>query len=187
MTTKLDAINTMLSCIGYPPINTLEGTQSAFVVTAKTLLDNETKRVQLQEWNFNTEDDYPLTPDTDGYITLASNVTRVKVPQEYLSRYIVRNNKIYDKLNHTFIIDQPLRVHILFSLTFEELPEVARDYVKMCAAYKFTKRVLGSQAVCLYTQEDLMEARQALEESELDTGNYSLIPEMYTREVRGDL
>ncbi len=187
MTSKLEAINTMLSCIGQSPINTLEGTKNSFTNEAETLLDSETQRVQLQQWDFNSEEYYPLQPDIDGYIKIPENITRVKIPQIYKNQYIIRNNKIYDKIHHTFIITQPLLVNVLFSLKYEECPTVVQNYIKMSAAYKFTKRVLGSQAVCLYTQEDLQEARIAMEEVELDTGNYTLIPEMKDRTIRGDL
>ena len=76
MTTKLEAINIMLSCIGHNAINTLEGVKSAFITTAENILDSETKRVQLQSYDFNTEEDYPLTPDVDGFIKIPDNVVK---------------------------------------------------------------------------------------------------------------
>lgn len=187
MTTKLEAINIMLSCIGHSAINTLEGVKSAFITTAENILDSETKRVQLQSYDFNTEDDFPLTPDIDGFIKIPDNVVSIIYPQDYLNRYIIRNNKLYDKVKHTFIIKNQLKVSIVFALSFEELPEVVRYYITILSAYKFTKRELGSQAVCVYTQEDVAEAKQAFLESELDLGNYSLISEFYTRDIKGDL
>lgn len=187
MTTKLEAINVMLACIGHNVINTLEGVKSAFITTAENILDTETKRVQLQSYDFNTEENYPLVPDTDGFIKIPDNVVSIAYPQAYLNRYTERNGKLYDKAEHSFIIKHPLRVGIVFALEFEELPEVVRYYITILSAYKFTKRELGSQAVCIYTQEDVNEAKQAFIESELDLGNYSLIPEYYTREIKGDL
>ena len=55
MTTKLEAINSMLHCIGQSPLSTLEGTRSAFTVSAITLLDNETVNLQMKGWDFNTD------------------------------------------------------------------------------------------------------------------------------------
>ena len=57
----------------------------------------------------------------------------------------------------------------------------------MSSAYKFCKRALGSETACMYTKEDVMEAYQDLLNYELETGNYSLIPEMQTREIRSDI
>lgn len=187
MTTKLEAINLMLSCIGHNSVNSLEGVKSAFITTAENVLDSETRLVQLQSYDFNTEENYPLTPDVDGIIKLPKNVVRIAYPQNYLNRYTIRNGKLYDKLDHTFVIKQQLKADVVFALDFEELPEVVRYYIAISAAYKFTKRELGSQAVCVYTQEDVMEAKRAFIESELDLGNYSLISEFYTREIKGDL
>ena len=114
-------------------------------------------------------------------------MTKIEVNQIYLNRYVVRGNRLYDKEAHSFIIKEPLTATVVFSLEFEEVPEVVRKYVTMSAAYKFVKRELGSQAVCVYTQEDLLEARADMYNHEIDIGNYSMIPEYYTREIRGDL
>ena len=57
----------------------------------------------------------------------------------------------------------------------------------MTAAYKFVKRELGSQATCQYTQEDLMEARIALEQHELEIGEYTMIPDMYNGNIRSEI
>lgn len=187
MTTKLDAINIMLSCIKHAPLNTLEGTKSSFTVAAETLLDNETVRVQLKGYDFNTEEDYPLNPDVDGIIKIPENVLRIQIPQIYKNQYVVRDNKLYDKYNHTFNISHPLFITIIFGLTFDELPEVVKRYITMSAAFKFTKRELGSETASGYTQQDLLEAASDLLEYELDLGNYSMISEFYTREIRGDL
>lgn len=184
MTTKLEAINTMLSCIGQSPLNTLEGTKSYFTIAAEKILEDEVKRFQLQGWDFNSEDNYQLNPDTNGFIQIPSNMIMVKFPTYYKNRYVVREGKLYDKFKHTFEITQPIKVSVVFCFPFEDLPVVAQEYAKMTAAYKFVKRELGSQATCQYTQEDLMEARVALEQHELEIGEYTMIPDMYNGNIR---
>lgn len=184
MTTRLEAINTMLSCIGQSPLNTLEGTKSYFTIAAEKLLEDETKKFQLQGWDFNSEDDYQLIPDTKGIIKVPSDIYMIKYPTVYKNRYVVRDNKIYDKFEHTFKIQKPLRVSVVFCFPFEKLPEVARVYATMVAAYKFVKRELGSQAVCQFTHEDLADARVALEQHELEIGEYTMIPDMYNGNIK---
>ena len=49
----------------------------------------------------------------------------------------------------------------------------------MSAANKFVKREFGSQAAYSFTQEDLYEALVALEQHELEIGEYTMIPAMY--------
>lgn len=187
MTTKLEAINTMLSCIGQSPLNSLEGTKSYFTIAAEKILEDEVKRFQLQGWDFNSEDNYQLNPDINGIIKIPSNMIMVKLPTLYKNKYVVRQGKLYDKFNHTFVITNPVRASVVFCFPFDELPEVAKEYAKMSAAYKFVKRELGSQATCQYTQEDLMEARIALEQHELEIGEYTMIPDMYNGNIRSEI
>jgi hypothetical protein len=187
MTTKLDAINTMLSCIGQSPLNTLEGTKSYFTISAEKILDDETKRVQLIGWDFNSESDYQLNPDSDGYINITDDMLMIKLESYYMNQYVVRASKLYDKFNHTFKISKPVRVSIVFEFKFDDLPAVAKEYVKMSAAYKFVKRELGSNSASVYTQEDLAEARIAMEQHELEVGDYTLIAEFYNGQIKDEL
>ena len=86
MTTKLEAINTMLSCIGQSPLNTLEGTKSYFTIAAEKILEDETKRIQLQGWDFNSEDFYQLNPDVNNIIKVPENMIMIKFPTIYKNR-----------------------------------------------------------------------------------------------------
>ena len=187
MTTRLEAINTMLSCIGQAPLNTLEGSKSYFTISAEKILDDEVKRFQLQGWDFNSEDNYPLVPDVNEEIIIPKNIVMVKLPSTLSNRYVVRDGKLYDKIKHSYKIPSVLKASVVFCFDFDELPEVAKEYAKMSAAYKFVKRELGSQAVCQYTQEDFSEARIALEQHELEIGNYTMIPDMYNGNIRSSI
>lgn len=187
MTTKLEAINTMLLCIGQAPLNTLEGTKSYFTIAAEKILDDEVKRLQLQGWDFNSEDDYQLNPDVQNHINITSEMLMIKFPSFYKNQYVVRESKLYDKFNHTFKITKPLRVSIVFAFVFDKLPEVVKEYAKISAAYKFVKRELGSNSVAIYTQEDLAEARVAMEQHELEVGDYTLIGEFYNGQIKDEL
>lgn len=187
MVTKLEAVNTMLSCIGQSPLNSLEGTKSYFTIAAEKILDDETKRFQLQGWDFNSEDFYQLTPDANNIIKIPDNLVMVKFPTIYKNRYVVREKKLYDKFKHTYEIDTPLKVSVVFTYAFEDLPEVAQQYATLLAAHKFVKRELGAEKATQYVQEDLMEARIALEQHELEIGEYTMIPDMYNGNIRGYL
>lgn len=184
MTTKLEAINTMLSCIGQAPLNTLQGTKSYFTISAENILNTETKRVQLEGWYFNTEKNYPLIPDNKNIIHVTDDILRIKFPNY---RYVVRNKKVYDTYLHTFEIDKPLRAEVIFDLGFENLPEAAQSYIQISAAYKFVKREFSSEKPCIYTEEDVLEAKQTLIQHELEIGHYTMIPDYYNGNIRGDL
>ena len=61
-TTQLEAVNTMLSAIGETPTTDaiIAADSSADVVMAVQILDEVTKEIESQGWNFNTEYDVPL-------------------------------------------------------------------------------------------------------------------------------
>lgn len=187
MTTKLEAINTMLSCVGQSPLNSLEGTKSYYTVTAEQILEAETKRVLLTGWDFNTDECYELKPDINKHIKVTDDMLQIQQLRSYRNRYVVRYNKIYDKLKHSFEITDNIKCRVIWAFEFEDLPENFRSYIKMSSSYKFCKRVLGSESACVYTKEDVMEAYTDLQGYELETGNYSIIPEMRDGTIRGDI
>lgn len=187
MTTKLDAINSIISEVGLAPLKTLTGIKSYDVIKAENILETTVKQVCLKGYAFNNELNYPLFPDQNKEIRLAKNMLDVKIKQPYLHRYVIRNQKLYDKINHTFIINHKIMADITFYLEFEVLPEVVKHYITMLAANKFVKRVLGSKSVYAYSQEDLMEALILMETAELETGNYSFIKEYYTNQIKGSI
>ncbi|MCD7779673.1 MAG: hypothetical protein LUH05_03250 [Candidatus Gastranaerophilales bacterium] len=187
MTTELEAINTMLSCVGQSPINTLEGTKSYFTMMAENILKEECKRVLLEGWDFNTDYNYQLNPDVNNHISITDDMLLVQFPQLYRNRYVTRDSKLYDKKEHTYEITDPLKVKIIWNFSFDKLPENFKTYIKMSSAYKFCKRALGSETACIYTKEDVQEAYTDLLGYELETGNYTIIPEMRTRIIRGDI
>ena len=184
MKTKLDAINQMLSCIGQAPLNTLEGTQSYFTISALQILEDMSESCQLEGWDFNTDEDYELKPDNNNYIHINNDMLSVKVATLYKNRYTIRGSKVYDKYNHTFKITEPIRAKVIFKLDFEDLPQAAKNYVTISAAYKFIKRELGTKESALYTQEDVIQARITLMEYESDIGSYTMIPEMYNGTIQ---
>lgn len=184
MTTKLEAINTILSCIGQAPLNTLEGTRSYFTIAALNILEDEVKRIQLQGWDFNSEDNYQLNPDENNIIAVPDNLLMIKFPTLYKNRYVVREGKLYDKFEHTYTISMPIKCSVVWCFEFDDLPEVAKEYAKMSAAYKFVKRELGAEKVSQFTQEDVLEARIALEQHELEIGEYTMIPDMYNGNIK---
>ena len=63
-TTELQAVNTMLSAVGEPPINNLEGQKNADAAIAKNILDEVSSEVQTHGWHFNTQPKVELSPNS---------------------------------------------------------------------------------------------------------------------------
>ena len=73
MTTKLEAINQMLSGIGQAPVVSLDVANPEIAI-AVDVLDQVDREVQGEGWHFNTEVAYPFMADTSGNIFVPPNV-----------------------------------------------------------------------------------------------------------------
>ena len=187
-TTKLEAVNVMLSTLGEAPVNSLSsGLIDAEM--AEQILDNVNREVQAQGWNFNTETDYTIAVNTAGEIELPSRFVRVdlaKSETKYRSsrnEYVQRGNKIYDTVQHTYVINKALKLDVVVLLDFELIPEIARRYVAIRASRIFQERVLGSTNISAQNRTDEQQAQLALRDMEGDNGDYSIFDDYGTYSV----
>ena len=76
-TTKLEAVNSMLTAIGETPVNTITNATTTDVSIALQVLDNVSREVQQQGWYFNTDLNYKFSPNNSNEIPLATNILRL--------------------------------------------------------------------------------------------------------------
>lgn len=177
-TTKLQAINTMLSAIGEPPINTLNS-QRADSNIAEQILDEVSREVQSYGWHFNTENNVTVSPDNNGNIIVSENVARVDTdPTRYTELDItLRGDKLFDRVSNSSLFTSSLVVNRVVMLEFEEMPEQARRYVMIRAARIFGDRMVGSEKHHMFTGQDEMLALARMREYENDTADHSIFDE----------
>ena len=174
-TTELEAVNVMLSGIGESPVNSLTTEVTADVSLARNVLAEISKDVQTEGWQWNTEDDYPLVPDSTGAITLHPSVIRVHFREPDDRELVLRGRQVYDRVRHTYTF--PEGTHILVTLTqvlhFEQLPEAARRYITLRALRTFQERTVGSGALHEFHASDEARARALMlsEERRADRPN----------------
>jgi hypothetical protein len=174
-TTKLEAINSMMTAIGESPVNTITQATTTDVSIALSILENVSREIQSQGWFFNTDLKYTLNPNTSNQIELPVNALRLNtVDLSKLYNLVERNRKLYDRKNNTYTITYPVTVDIIFYLGFEELPEVARRYITLRAARIFQDRMLGSNQLHGYHQQDEFTALMDLKEAEGDIGGHNI-------------
>lgn len=163
-TTELDAVNTMMSVIGEAPLNTLEGALTSDAVMARNLLSEISREVQVEGWNWNTEDEYPCAPNREGEIVLPPNCARVHFRGGYGrgQDIVMRGQRLYDRVAHTFKFSSAVYCTITFLLPFEELPEAARRYVLLKAGRIFQDRAVGSDTLHKFHSSDEARARAIL-------------------------
>lgn len=173
-TTELEAVNIMLSGIGETPVNSLEEV-TADVSVASTILLEISKAVQLDGYQWNTEDNYPLTPDAKGQITLHPSIVRVAFREPDDRELTMRGRRVYDRINHTYFFDTGTTIYVTVTLLlpFEELPEAARRYISIRALRVFQERVVGSSTLSQFQQVDEARARSLMlmEERKQDRPN----------------
>lgn len=185
-TTTLGAVNSMLSTIGEAPVN---GLNSGLVEaeTAETILNEVSRSVQADGWNFNSEPNYSVAATSDGDVVLPAEIIRADLAttkyRSSTTEYIQRGNKMYDKANHTYNIGKTLKLNVVVLLAFELMPEVARRYVSVKAARIFQERVLGSSTLSQMNRTDEQEALFSLKEHEGDNGDYNIFDDYGTASV----
>lgn len=163
-TTKLDAVNTMLSAIGEAPVNSLSsGLVEAEI--AETILNTVDREVQSMGWHFNTDYKKSFAQDTNGEVPLGTDILRADAHLDANSKNLVqRGLRMYDRKNHTFTINSAVLLDVVVQLNFTDLPEVAKRYITLKATRVFQDRVVGSNTLHDFQERDELMALMELKE-----------------------
>lgn len=158
MTTRLQAINQMLSGIGQAPVVSLD-VANPEIALALDILESVNREVQGEGWHFNTEINYPFTPDVNGNISVPPDVLSLsdnKTSNVQKYQTVLRNGKLYDKVNHTYTFPtgSPIKCDVVWLFDFEDLPQPFKDYISQRATRVFAGRALGSQEMVTFNAQD---------------------------------
>jgi hypothetical protein len=158
-TTELEAVNRMLAAIGEAAVSSLDEVTFEDAQSAVTALRMTSREVQTKGCHFNTEIELELTPDGDGYLQLPANAMRVDSVADDLDKDVVqRGQRLYDRRNHTYVFERPMKVDITVLLAFEELPEYARQYIYIKAARQFINDMQGDSTSHSIKERDELRA-----------------------------
>ena len=151
---------------------------TADVSLARNILAEISRETQTEGWQWNTEDDYPLTPDAaKGEIKLPPTAIRVHFREPDGRELTIRGQRVYDRVNHSFTFPSGTRIPVTLTLLlpFEDLPEAARRYVTLKAARVFQERTVGSGTLYDFQQADEARARALMlaEERRQDQAQHS--------------
>lgn len=143
---KLEAVNICLAGVSQPPVESLDDAP-VDAELAEAAVNEQLRSVLGKGWHWNREN-YTLSPDTNGFIQLPANCARVRAIADR-SEYdvIQRGQRLYDRVNSTYVFTSTLDVEMYVFLEFEELPHHPRDYIAARAAMIFQQRTLGSDTV----------------------------------------
>ena len=176
-TTELEAVNAILASVGESPVQSLDG-DFVDAELAQNLLTQVSRQVQVQGWSFNTEYDFPLTPNNDGEITLPSNTLKVTIAGEPL--LVMRGSKLYDSAQRTYQFPEAKTGTLIIALPFDELPEALRQFLFMRAGRRFQDRLEGDQVLNRFYQQDEIAAWAAFQNYEAEVQQFNVIRQSTT-------
>ena len=177
-TTELQAVNIMLSTIGEAPVNSITGTTTVDVSTAKNILDETSMSIQSLGWNFNTHTNYKsLSLDSNNKVPLPVNCVKADANPSYIHfKYTIRDGFLYDMEKHTDVFTSvPNSVDIVLVQQFEHLPEYARRYITVKAARRFAARFIGDSQLTQLTAQDENEALVNFTQSEAQESDTNIL------------
>lgn len=181
ITTELMAVNRMLGAIGEQPVSSLTPPQPSEALIAYSVLQETSVHVQSESWNFNTLPFTPLGFEVSGEVLLPKNCLQATFPAQLYPdrRYVVRNNRVFDTVEQTFIIAEsgvqaPLYCTLVLAVPWDDLPEVAINYIVFRASRVFSNRISGSTTVNQLTAQEEGQLRAALRSWDMENtqGNY---------------
>ena len=187
-TTKLQAVNTLLSVIGEAPLNSLTPPLTGDAALAERVLDEISTEIQGEGWSWNTMvyDSIPL--DTNGHSTLPSNTLAVRFnPISYPSqRFVLRGIKLFDRIKNSYDLRGSLGValtgsttdlvaQVVEELTWDDIPETGKRYIMIRAGRIYANRVVTSSSIESYTADDEEKALQILKRTEDMAQNHNFI------------
>ncbi len=152
-TSLLEAVNAVLATIGELPVSSILTSGFSEAVLARDTILEVSREVQSIGLHCNTDYKYTLTPDINGLIVLPPGVLKVDASYRYQD-VTQREGRLYDRDNHTFVFGKPIDVDIVWELDFEDLPETVKRYIIIRAARLFQKRVVGSDALHVLSEDD---------------------------------
>lgn len=175
LTTKLEAVNSMLGHIGESPVNSISNA-SALPISASTavsVLDEVSREVQSDGWYFNTEHNVTLSPNVDGNIVLDSAVVEADVIDSTLD-IAQRGSKLYDRKNNTSVFTRDVKVNLTRLLDWDDLPEPARRYITLRSSRILQGRLIGSRELEALIARDEYMAKARLEEYDSNTSDRTI-------------
>lgn len=174
---KLEAVNLMLSNIGESPVSTLTGAEGdAFVATSIVILDETTRSVLNDGWEFNVDEEYLMTPDGSGNILITDDMLSVD-SNSRSGRYdvTVRAGKLYNKTDQTYVFTDSVYCDVTWEFAFADCPQYIRQYIAIKAARIFARRMLGDTTGQQLTVEDELYARANAKRAENNNADRNMM------------
>ena len=178
-TSKLQAVNTLLSIVGEAPVNSLTPPLTGDIALADRTIDEISTEVQSEGWSWNKRIYKQIPLDANGHYTLSIDTLGVRFnPISYPSqRFVLRGTKLYDRVTSDYDLRDSLGVamtggtsdiiaEVVEELAWDSVPETGRRYIIIRAGRIFANRLVTSSSIESYTAEDEQNALKILKRTE---------------------
>lgn len=173
-TTKLDAVNEILSAVGEAPVDTLENTNNVDVMNAIRILQMVNREIQTKGWTFNTIENFILDTDMETQkVKWVDNILFIKDNEG--RRLVNRDGYFYDLQGSSFVFTRPIEAYTVLEIPFEHLPPIFREYITARACRVFSSRYLGDQQLLEVLTQEEQQAYMGIMEYELEIERPSML------------
>ena len=172
---ELPAINQILASVGQAPVTTLDQTNPDVAIAYDTLIQ-VSREIQSEGWTFNTEQDYPFTPDSNDEILIPSNVLQIDISDGTGNEemdVIRRKGKLYDKQEHSYTFTEELKCDVVWLFDWVDLPRPIQDYITSRAACFTVSRIVGDGQLYQMCMQKEAYCRAMALEYECNQGDYT--------------
>lgn len=164
MLSELEAINRMLLAIGSGVVNTISGQVNRDVSACISILERARSNVLLEGWLYNTDEEVVLAPANNDRIAL-TNVLRIDLSPTVAQNTrlldpVQRGEWLYNRKGQTYSWSTSITVDIVRDLKWDELPEVARQYIAAKAAEDAVTELEGDNAMIEKARLETLKARR---------------------------
>lgn len=149
--TELDVVNRCLATMGELPINSLEGSRNPIVTNARVAFNDVGIEEQAQGWWFNSEvvtlQPQSAVPGQPGIYQPPSDCLALSTVRDVNPEWLsIRNRQLYDNGKAEYYTGtQPMRVHIIRLIPFDDLPYNAQRLIRDSVVFKFQMDYDGDQ------------------------------------------
>lgn len=169
--TELELVNSILSVSGDAPVQSLDDEyQPVFII--RKIINNISREMQSRGYWFNSEYSVVLTQNTvTNKITLPFNILRFE-PVD--TAYVARGLTVYDRVNRTSFITNDVVADLVLHLTFDELPQSAREYIRARGRVQYNNEYFGEDGLKRDLDTELRVSKQELDKEHIENENINI-------------
>jgi hypothetical protein len=185
-TSRLMAVNTILSAGGEPPITSLSSQASVSSTIAQQILEECINNVLTTGWHFNTRKTVTLNMNAENEIEITEDIIRVDFPghSDLQNQYAIRSGKLYNKLTGlTNDFTDGVVATIVTLLEWEDIPEAFRLYITKKAARLYVSRHVSDPSLLRAVVADEAEAQINAQREDIATSNSRIFGPDFSRIV----